>query len=310
MKDSRSRWAGVLPLAALLAAGLGAGPASASPVVAPAGAQQVTAACKMSVGSVTDAGDHYIREYTATSPPSMTGETRGLLATVLDAGMAGSMVKEPVAAGSRYSGWMVFGNVMWAVSYEVDAQNKPIAGTTKTARVGGGWDGYSYFETSRTTTRTNQYALRSDGTLLRWTMSGSTWAAKVSAPGFSSVRAMALISQTSAYDTFLATTRGGALYSVRVPTTGAFKPVVRLVGAAGSRWEKPINLVAERCGQYGTLLVGIDRNGQNAEMFAIGHVNGTATVINELHWVEAEFADPVYFRMTGRPDLTPPLNGE
>ena len=69
-------------------------------------------------------------------------------------------------------------------------------------------------------------------------------------------------------------------------------------------------LVAERCGQYGTLLVGIDRNGQNAEMFAIDHVNGTATVINELHWVDGEFADPVYFRMTGRPDLTPPLNGE
>jgi hypothetical protein len=303
-------WAGVLPVSALLAAGLAAGPASASAAVAPTGVQQVAAACTVAVGSVTDAGDHYVREYTATTPPSMTGETPGLLAMFLDARLAGSMVKEPVAGGSRYSGWMIFGSVMWAVSYEADAQDKPIAGTFKTARVGGGWDGYSYFETSRTTTRTNQYALRSDGTLLRWTMSGSTWAAKASAPGFSSVRAMALISQTSTYDTFLATTRGGALYSVRVPTTGAFKPVVKLVRPAGSGWEKPINLVAERCGQYGTLLVGIDRNGENAEMFAIGHVNGTATVINELHWVDAEFPDPVYFRMTGRPGLTPPLNGE
>lgn len=302
------------PLAAGLVATLLAGAVAAPAEAAPTRQQQATAACKVSVGSVTHAGDHYIREYTATTPPSMTSETPGLRATFLDAGIAGSMVKEPVAAGSQYSGWMVFGQVMWAVSYQVDAQNKPIAGSTKTTRVGSGWSGYSYFETSRyaagTFKRTNQYALRADGTLFRWTMSGNTWAAKASAPGFSAVRTMALISQTRTYDTFLATTRGGALYSVHVPTTAPMKPVVKLVRAPGGWWQPYVNLIAERCGQYGTLLLAIDRNAQHAQMYAVGHVNGTATVINELHWVDAEFLDPVYFRMTGRPDLTPPLNGE
>ncbi|MEV5966547.1 hypothetical protein AB0L70_32565 [Kribbella sp. NPDC051952] len=295
---------------AILAGGVASAPAGATAD----NVQQVTAACKTSVGSVTHAGDHYIRDYTATTPPSMTSETPGLRATFLDAGIAGSMVKEPVAAGSQYSGWMVFGQLMWSVSYQVDGQNKPIAGSTKLAKVGGGWDAFSYFETSRyavgSVRRTNQYGLTKTGTLVRWTMNGNTWAAKATAPGFSSIRTMALVSQTASYDTFLATTRGGALYSVHVPTSAPMKPVVKLVRAAGGWWQPYANLIAERCGQYGTLLLAIDRNGQNAQMYAVGHVNGTATVINELHWVDADFVDPVYFRMTGRPDLTPPLNGE
>ncbi|MFI6675945.1 hypothetical protein [Kribbella sp. NPDC050470] len=226
------------------------------------------------------------------------------------------MVSQAVADGTVFSGWMVFGDVMYKVGYRADADRKLVPGTLVKQRVGAGWSGFSTIETSRyydataAYRRTNQYALRSDGVLFRWTMSGDTWTKPVSATGFSSLRTMALISQTRTYDTFLATTRGCALYTVRLPVTAPLKPVVKLVRAAGSWWEPYQNLIAEKCGQYGTLLLAIDRNGQHAQMFAIGHANGTATVIQEFHWVQAEFPDPVYFRWTVPPAPGSNLNGE
>ncbi|WP_238151319.1 hypothetical protein [Kribbella sindirgiensis] len=84
---------------------------------------------------------------------------------------------------------------------------------------------------------------------------------------------MAMISRTLTYDTFLANTRGGAP-------------------------------------RYGTMLVGIDKDTQSAYAYAVGHANGTATVIKGLGKVPATFADPVYFRRQARQGDAQMLFGE
>jgi hypothetical protein len=46
----------------------------------------------------------------------------------------------------------------------------------------------------------------------------------------------------------------------------------------------------------GTLLLGIDKDTKSAYLYAVGHANGTATVIQGLGKVPGTFNDPVYFR--------------
>ena len=82
-------------------------------------------------------------------------------------------------------------------------------------------------------------------------------------------------SRTSTYDTLLVNTRGGALYTVRVPLSSPMKPVVKVVRT--STWQGFETLNANRCGQYGSLLLGIDKDTKSAHLYAVGHANGTAT---------------------------------
>ncbi|WP_410790105.1 hypothetical protein [Kribbella sp. C-35] len=221
---------------------------------------------------------------------------------------SGSMEADPDVTG--YGGWIggytVLGSSMYSTSYYLTLDGDVDRTRPTTYFVGGGWGNTTYFETSRfwdypkLPNLTTQYQLRADGTLTRWEMyynNGNNprlWANKQSATGFSSVKTMALISQTLTYDTFLANTRGGALYTIRVPRTSPMKPIVKKVRT--STWQAFDALVAEKCGQYGTMLVGIDKDTQSAYAYAVGHANGTTTVIQGLGKVPATFADPVYFR--------------
>ena len=68
---------------------------------------------------------------------------------------------------------------------------------------------------------------------------------------------MALISKSKTYDTFLANTRGGALYTIHIPMTAPMKPVVKLVRR--STWQGFEAMLAQNCGK-GTALVGIDKD--------------------------------------------------
>jgi hypothetical protein len=116
---------------------------------------------------------------------------------------------------------------------------------------------------------------------------------------------MALISKTRTYDTFLVNTRGGALYTVRIPTTSPMKPVVKVVRTA--TWQAFETLLAVKCGLSGTLLLGIDKDTKAGYLYAVGHANGLSTVIKGLGKVQGTFPDPVNFRW--RFDFDP-LNGE
>jgi hypothetical protein len=104
----------------------------------------------------------------------------------------------------------------------------------------------------------------------------------------------------------LVTTRGGALYTVRIPLSSPMKPIVKQV--RGSTWQGFETLIASRCGQYGSLLLGIDKDTKSGYLYAVGHANGTATVIKSLGKVPATFGDPVDFRWSSYYDA--PLFGE
>lgn len=297
--------AGRAAVAALLALGVTPGAAQAAGAETSA-ASQASAACRAVVGSVTAGGGHAGKEVGSGSATEL--ET---YADVYPAGavrVSGSMEEDPdvIGYGGRVGGYTVLGSTMYGTSYLLTLEGDVDRTRPTHYPIGGGWGTTTFFETTRfwdypkLPNLTTQYALFANGTLTRWEMyynNGNNprlWVDKQSAGGFASVKTMAMISQTLTYDTFLANTRGGALYTIRLPRTSPMKPIVKKV--RGSTWQAFDALVAEKCGRYGTLLVGIDKDTQSGYLYAIGHANGTATVIQGLGRVPATFADPVYFR--------------
>lgn len=296
-----------------------AGALLATVLVVPGSAQAATtAACTMSLGGIRDDGRVSDQLVTATSPPTSTVPKLGPQifdpSTVLRAG--GSMTVEPISpgGGETREAWQVMGRDVLHTWYKVDAAGKLLDHGLTTDVVHGS---FRYFETARYRegvsplySRTNQYALRDDGMLMRWAMNEHNWVLTQTgaAPGYASFRTMALISQTRTYDTFLGTTRSGALYTVRIPLTLPMKPVLKLVRQGN--WQKYETLVAERCGQSGTLLLAIDRDTSSGDLYAIGHANGTATATQSLGVVAPLLGSEAWFRLTGRPWATQPLFGE
>jgi hypothetical protein len=202
---------------------------------------------------------------------------------------------DPDSGIAEVSSEVVMGDAAYDSAYRM-AAGEILEGGLR--RVGGGWASFtalekSYYQASAGFGRTNIYGLRGDGTLFRWDRG---WQHKTSAPGFAAVKSMALISKTRTYDTFLANTRGGALYTIHIPTTAPMKPVVRLVRS--STWQNFETMVAAKCGLSGTLLFGLDKQTGKGHLYAVGHANGLTTVIQSRGEVTSTFTDPVYFHMT------------
>jgi hypothetical protein len=257
-----------------------------------------SARCQLGLGSVSATGDHQWQDVVATSPPT-NGGINVVISDLYPDGqtrLSTTMVQEPTPGGRRVRGYAVIGSALYTTGYDsLDPT------TINVRRIGGGWDPFIALAESRyeaaggNFARTNEYALRNDGVLFRWTRDGyGVWRQRVSAPGFAAVKTMVLISKTATYDTFLATTRGGALYTIHIPTSAPMKPVVKKV--RGSTWQGFESLVAEKCGTQGTLLVGIDKDTKTAYLYAVGHASGTSTVIQGLGKIPGSFDAPVYFR--------------
>ena len=276
------------------------------------------AACGMTLGSfVAGPGDHKFQRITATSPVTAANPVVG--PTGLFPGdqvkLASSLGWEPdPPSGYKRSGYVTLGSDLYGFEYDVDQTTGQFdPASFKRWKVGGGWTlAYTYLEESRYSdpayARTNTYALH-DGVINRWTVASKVWRSKATYTGFSSVKTMTLISQTRTYDTFLANTRGGALYTIRIPLTGT--PVVKKVRT--STWQAFDVLVAEKCGNQSTLLIGIDKDVRTAYLYAVSHANGTATVIQGLGKVGnvfAAFGDKNYFRYYGSIPEAPKLYGE
>jgi len=214
--------------------------------------------------------------------------------------------------GAANDGWVVQGDALYYREYWIDTMNQIDPDQPNgTQRIGGGWAKFTALETSQYnangTARNTAYGLRSDGTLFRWSVDHSLWKATGSAPGFASMKSMALISKTPTYDTFIANTRGGALYTIRIPTTSPMKPVVKPVRTR--TWQGFEKLIANQCGRYGTVLLGIDKDTGNGHVYAGGHANGTATVIQSIGSFRGTYKQPVYFRWAALPYLHT-LNGD
>ncbi|HWD79466.1 MAG TPA: hypothetical protein VG497_11300 [Kribbella sp.] len=223
---------------------------------------------------------------------------------------------DPVVTGygGAYAGHVVIGSGLYSSIYFLTESGEVDRTQSHNFRIGGGWGDVTFLESSyphdtNPWALVNHYALRGNGTLTRWDDKGGFgWTNPQSAGGFSAVKTMTLISQTATYDTFLANTRGGALYTIRLPLTSPMKPVVKRVRT--STWQSFETLLAEKCGQYGTLLLAIDKDTQSGYLYALGHANGSATVIKGLGKVPTTFTDPVNFRFTTEPGTAPLLFGE
>ncbi|WBQ02732.1 hypothetical protein [Kribbella sp. CA-293567] len=310
--SGRLRTTGRAATAALLVAGLTPGAA----VAAPTSSAASTAACQLQSGSVTAGGDHTARVITAGSPPTVLEKRR--YTDIFPDGqvrLSGLVAHDPVVDqfGGGYHGHVVMGAGLYRSFYLLTEAGEVDRSQALNDRIGGGWGEVTFLDSSYPKNPdpfalAHHYSLRADGTITRWDQRGSGWLNPRTASGFSAVKTMALISQTATYDTFLANTRGGALYTIRLPKTSPLKPVVKKL--RGTTWQGFDALIAERCGQYGTLLLGIDKDTKSGYLYAVGHANGTATVIQGLGKVPAIFADAVNFRYTKEPGEAPLLFGE
>ncbi|MFC9693587.1 hypothetical protein ACFTSF_33865 [Kribbella sp. NPDC056951] len=259
------------------------------------------AACTGSLYSIDGAGDWKVTDVSGTKPPtSASGQAQHLFPAGA-AKIASRWNWGPDVAGSSYSGYVVLGSTLNQSVYSYSEETGQWEHNL--TKIADGWDKFTMVEESFvSSTRNARYGLRNDGVLFRWT---SGWNTVASAPGFAGVKAMTLISQTASYDTFLATTKAGALQTIRIPTTAPLKPVVKTV--RGSTWQGFETLVADKCGT-GTLLTAIDRDTNSAYVYSIGHATGTTTPITNLGKLSTSFADPVYSRFSTDDDL--PLAGE
>ncbi|GAA0955981.1 hypothetical protein GCM10009554_64730 [Kribbella koreensis] len=267
------------------------------------GPKVTTQACSVLSGALTADGSVKVRDLTATTPPTTTldrtetpelfgpGQVRLTSSVAYDADYENG--------SSRY-GWMVLGDAMYSVRWFVlDGTYDVEPGSFKTTKVGGGWGAFTAVETSRFDdnrghARTTEYGLRGDGNLYRWTIDVyGKWHSAGFAPGFASVKAITLISQTPTYDTFLANTRSGGLYTIHIPTTLPMKPVVKNLRA--STWQGFESFQAQRCGQYGVLLLAIDKDSGAGYLYAVGHATGASTVIQNRGKVPTTFKDPILF---------------
>ncbi|KGN33621.1 hypothetical protein N798_06240 [Knoellia flava TL1] len=275
--------------------------------------------CIIDTVGVTPTGDHLWRSYDGTRVPT-AWPPRTSMRDVFPDGAARLLSRTSVDQVDEQSfetyGWVVLGDVLHHFVYADtdDAVLEP--GDPRLTRIGGGWSTMREMEVAEyahrdvTTPRTTLYGLKADGSLHRWVRSGTTWRGHESFAGFASVKSMTLISMTATYDTFLMNTRGGALYTVRIPIASPMSPVVTVVRTG--TWQGLETLIADVCGGNGTVLVGVDHDTGLAYLYAVGHAIGTSTVIRGLGRLPGTFPDKVSAPGVPSPrsDVEPPPFGE
>jgi hypothetical protein len=280
-----------LASAGVLALGLGAAmvpSAQAKPAAqsAPESTVATTAACALRLGSVTSNGAFTSRMINATAPITIGG-VRGT-AGVFGANQVQkttTFTGTPVGTnGEARSGLTVMGGALYSSSFVVDGQSQLDPHYPhNNLRIGAGWSNYRWIEQSvyaGSPARTLLYGQRTDGITQRWLSDGKGWRITSGVGGLSTVKGIALISRNAISETFLANTRSGALVTILWPTTNGGAPISKVV--RGSTWQGFEQLIATKCGATGTLLLGIDRDTKSGYLYAVGHANGTATVIKSL----------------------------
>ncbi|WP_427885083.1 hypothetical protein ACQHIV_23155 [Kribbella sp. GL6] len=284
---------------AVLMGALATGPAAAAPAA-------TTAACTMTVGSVTAGGDIGYSTITAGSPISAKQSTGVHMFTPGITKLSTTWVRNPKSSGGDLaSGEVMLNTNLYSAWYGTDKTGRPISGFSNSDK---NYQGYTYDE--NVSDRSDgvvdyTYRLRSDGALyrLQWHWTDFPYTTNTRFDGFSAVKTMALISATPTYDTFLANTRGGALYTIHIPHAAGKQPIVKKIRT--STWQTFESLVAQRCGAQSTLLTAIDKDTGTAYLYAVSH---GATVIKGLGKVPGTYKDPVYYLYTSTG--VPPLYGE
>ncbi|MEV0790876.1 hypothetical protein [Kribbella sp. NPDC050459] len=300
------RAAGVLGLAMAAGALVQAAPASAA-------AREVPF-CQMSLASTTSGGDLILRGLYGVVPPGASPSSWGgkdLLPddqVRLTSGLGTEMNAEQRGESRRQ--YVVLGTSLYLLTYKVnDFYGDVDPASVQRTLIGGGWGDVRYLESSRfnrgaTLVRHNAYAVLGD-TIVRWNVDGTAFSRKTTYTGFSAVKTMALISQTATYDTFLANTRNGALYTIRIPVSG--QPVVKVVRR--STWQGFESLVADACGLK-TIVLGVDKESGAPYLYEFGHANGESTVIRALGKVPRTFNEAAQARRFEDDEESEQLSGE
>jgi hypothetical protein len=258
-------------------------------------AEAATAACGVSVGAVNAIGTAGGYDITATRPPTVAALDQYNLFGVR---ASSTWYLESDRSSDTFYGMILqAGNLYTAVTQYTGTATTP---TVRATKLGSGWSGFNQITDSNYVYGARQhyflYGLHTNGSLYRYTVASAP-RAYGSAPGFSSVKALTLIAETPTYDTLLVNTRGGALYTVRVPVTAPMKPIVTQVRATGfGSYE---SLVAQRCGASSTLLTAFDTDTNLGTVFAVGRTTGPTTPIKSYGSFKATFGAKVNFLLTG-----------
>lgn len=272
-----------------------------TPGTATAEQSGTTAPCRISVGSVTAAGDHRMQTFTATAP--VTKVTDKVVAKgVYAPGQAriSSQLRYGLGEGSElHIGNAVLGSVLYNVSYRTPAGGGSAVLEKYLTRIGPGWQNYRSYDLTGFGLRDTAWSLNNNGNMERRTIETVEGRQYYHYDGvlgnFPNTKGIAQISQTATYDTFLMSRSDGTLTTVRFSAVRGQPLRTEVKPVRTSTWQVFETLVAAPCGN-GTILLGIDRDTGNGYLYSVGHANGLATTVRGLGKVPATFKDPVYFR--------------
>ncbi|GAA0949342.1 hypothetical protein GCM10009554_47830 [Kribbella koreensis] len=268
------------------------------------------AACGVEVGAITAAGINSGYGITATKPLTVSNFAPfKLFAARTSSTWYGWRTPANIY---YYAGFVLQGSNLYAgaETYKNGTTNPP---TTSSKKLGAGWGGFTaltssnYYVPGTTRPHLFLYGLHTNGSLYRYSVNGPTGpiTSYGSAAGYGSFKSITVISETVGYDTILATTKAGALWTIHLPVTAPLKGTLKAVRTTGfKQYDK---LVASRCGSS-TLLTGFDPTAKTLTVYAMSKANGSKTVINTIGSAPASHNGVTHFLYTG--SGSPSLIGE
>jgi hypothetical protein len=263
-------------------------------------AKAVSAACETDVGTITPDAMNSGYGITATRPLGV----QGYKPFKLFAGRASSSwyYWEPSASVYYWAGFVLqSGNLLaGAETYYNDSETPKVSSKV----LGGGYGGFTtltsanYYVAGTTKPHMFLYGLHTNGSLYRYKVNGPTGPVVGAghAAGYNGFKAITVISTTPTYDTLLATTKAGALWTIHLPVTGTFKGTLKAVRASG--FKQYDQLVAQRCGNA-TMLSAFDNTANTVTVYAMGKAVGSKTVVNTIGTAPATHDALVHFLYTG-----------
>lgn len=270
-------------------------------------AKAAASACEVEVGAVTAAGTNAGYRIIATKPVTAGGFRPNKLFSV----RASSTWYDWQGSGTGhyYAGFVLQSGNLYATaeSYKTSTTTIPVISSKK---LGTGWTGFSalasstYYNQSTGVGHMFLYGLHANGSLYRYSINGTTGpvSAAGSAPGYKSFKQITVISETAGYDTLLATTKTGAIYTIHLPITQQLKGTLKAVRTTG--FAAYHQIVAQRCGNNGgTLLTGFNNTANTATVYALGRAKGAQTVVNTIGSVALPQDATTHFLYTGNYQL-------
>jgi hypothetical protein len=269
-----------------------------------------SAACQVAAGAITAAGVNSSYVVTATRPVGVAPLTPfKLFGARTSSTWYAWLTSKNV---TYYAGFVLQGSNLYAgaETYSRPEGQPPV---TSSKKLGAGWGGFTALTSSnyyvKGTTRPHLflYGLHSNGSLYRYSVNGPTGpiSSYGSAAGYGSFKSITVISETLGYDTLLATTKAGALWTIHLPVTAPLKGTLKAVRTTGfKQYDK---IVASRCGSS-TLLTGFDNTAKSLTVYAMSKANGSKTVVNTIGSAPATHNGLVHFLYTG--SGSPSLIGE